>query len=91
VTDPIEQAAAVVGAAFGMTSDQMFQHIAIGDLPHPNAAPEHCGATDPRDDRKWCAQDKGHAGPHNNFRADDTVESYRARFGLGDRANKGDG
>lgn len=80
--DPIETAAAEAGRRYGMTAEQMLQHLAIGDIPHSDADPAHCGATDPRNDRKWCAEDKGHAGGHNNFRADDTEDTYRARFGL---------
>lgn len=80
VDERFMEACAITGREYGMTAEQMAQLIAIGDQPHPSAPSEQCGATDPRDARMWCAEDKSHNGAHNNFRADDTEETYRARF-----------
>lgn len=73
-SDPVEVAAAAVGAAYGMTAEQALQHAALGDVPHPDAPPDVCGATDPRDAAYWCVLPPGHPrDAHSRYTEADMV------------------
>lgn len=64
----LDTVAAQIGRRYLMTAEQVITHLAMGDIPHPDAADDDCGATDPRDDKHWCRQPKGHEdGFHNRY------------------------
>ena len=77
--DQITAAAAQVGARYGMTASQVLLHAALGDVPHPDAPGDVCGATDPRDDRRWCVLAPTHPGEnHNRHAPDDGCQTWTA-------------
>lgn len=60
----IDKVAAEIGAPYGFTASQVLQHIALGNVPHPDAPEDVCGATSPRRDNEWCRRAPGHTGNH---------------------------
>lgn len=62
-----------VGRQYGMTGDQVIHYLARGDVRHPDAEAGECGATDPRDNARWCRQPAGHEGNHNRYRPEDLI------------------
>lgn len=75
----VDKLATALGAEFGMTGEQILQHMAIGDVPHPEAPDTDCGATDPRDDRKWCRLEPNHVGEgHNGHAPPPPYRTWRA-------------
>ena len=80
--DEIEQALATAGAPYGMSADQMIAHIVLGNVPHPDAEADECGASDPRDSTRWCALAKEHPGEnHCNYAPDDGCRTWTEHGG----------
>jgi hypothetical protein len=72
----LDQFAEEAGGQYGMTAEQVVTHIALGDLQHPDAPGEECGAVDPRDDSAWCRRPSGHErGFHCRYRLDEDWET----------------
>jgi hypothetical protein len=83
--DPLDAAATVVGGQYGMTASDLLLHAALGDIPHPDATPDVCGATDPRDAAYWCVLPPGHPrGMHSRYTdaeiTDGAPTLWRARW-----------
>lgn len=53
-----------IGAPYLMTGSEVLAHIAMGHVPHLDAPEDRCGATDPRDPKRWCIRDENHPGDH---------------------------
>jgi hypothetical protein len=75
--DVLMAAAGEAGARYGMTGSQMLAHVAVGDVPHPNAPADVCGKTDPRSDHRWCVLAPVHPGEgHNRYAPADGCRTW---------------
>ena len=75
--DLLTEAASEAGATYGMTAEQLLQHIVIGDHRHPDAPQDVCGMTDPRDDTRWCVLASQHPGEgHNRYGPSDGCRTW---------------
>lgn len=62
--DMLMEAAAEVGAEYGMSATDLIAHILLGDQRHPDADDDVCGAASPRDSTRWCGREPRHHGDH---------------------------
>jgi hypothetical protein len=67
IDDVLTDVAAKIGAAYGMTAEQVLLYVAIGSRRHDDAPAGFCGMVDPRHEDRWCILDLGHQGNHSRY------------------------